>query len=81
MATLVARRNALSLGFAALFLNHTNRSGILNAGMIEGFSQKAKWLIDARFNRAELADRIRRVGHYDFNSWSVVAPNLEFLVD
>jgi len=32
--------------------------------MIEGFSQKAKWLIDARFNRAELADRIRQVGHY-----------------
>jgi DNA adenine methylase len=59
-----ARHSVLSLGFAALFLNRTNRSGILNAGIIGGFSQKAKWLIDARFNRGELADRIWRIGHY-----------------
>lgn len=54
----------LTLGFAALFLNRTNRSGILNGGVIGGFSQKGQWLMDARFNGSKLAERIRRIGHY-----------------
>lgn len=59
-----AKHGVLSLGFAALFLNRTNRSGILNGGVIGGCSQKGQWLIDARFNRSELAERIRRISHY-----------------
>jgi len=59
-----AKHDILSIGFAAFFLNRTNRSGILNGGVIGGFLQKGKWLIDARFNRKALAERIRRVGHY-----------------
>lgn len=58
------KHDTLTLGFAALFLNRTNRSGILNGGVIGGVSQTGRWLMDARFNRSELAERIRRIGHY-----------------
>lgn len=52
------------LGFAALFLNRTNRSGIIGGGVIGGKRQKAKWLIDARFTKDELTQRIRKIGRY-----------------
>jgi DNA adenine methylase len=52
------------LGFAAFFLNRTNRSGILNARPIGGLNQTGKWLIDARFNREDLANRIRLISRY-----------------
>lgn len=52
------------LGFAALFLNRTNRSGIISGGVIGGKKQDAKWLIDARFNKHELIHRIKRIGRY-----------------
>jgi DNA adenine methylase len=52
------------LGFAALFLNRTNRSGIIGGGVIGGKSQTAKWLIDARFTKDELIQRIRKIGRY-----------------
>ena len=47
------------LGFSTFYLNRTNRSGILNAGIIGGRSQSSEWGIDARFNRDELVKRIR----------------------
>ncbi|QPD06362.1 MAG: DNA methyltransferase [Candidatus Nitrospira kreftii] len=57
-------QDSLSLGFATLFLNRVNRSGILNAGVIGGLSQTGNWLIDARFNRDELIDRLYRLAQY-----------------
>lgn len=54
----------LDLGFATFFLNRTNRSGILNARPIGGLEQTGKWLIDARFNRDNLGDRIRTISRY-----------------
>lgn len=48
----------LELGFSTLFLNRTNRSGILRAGMIGGRKQNGKWLLDARFDRAAVSQRI-----------------------
>ncbi len=54
----------LELGFATFFLNRTNRSGILNAGPIGGLNQSGNWKIDARFNRKDLADKVRYVGLY-----------------
>jgi DNA adenine methylase len=48
----------LTLGFATFFLNRTNRSGILNGGIIGGRDQTGPWKIDARFNRDELIFRI-----------------------
>jgi DNA adenine methylase len=50
------------LGFAFFYLNRTNRSGIMNGGVIGGRSQEGKWGIDARFNRATLAERVRTIG-------------------
>lgn len=54
----------LELGFATFFLNRCNRSGILTARPIGGLSQNGKWKIDARFNRADLAQRVRFLGGY-----------------
>jgi DNA adenine methylase len=51
----------LELGFATFFLNRTNRSGILNGGVIGGRDQTGPWKIDARFNRAGLIDRIEAI--------------------
>ena len=56
---------SLELGFAAFYLNRTNRSGILsNAGPIGGFDQMGNYLIDARFNRQELVRRIREIAKH-----------------
>jgi DNA adenine methylase len=54
----------LNLGFATFFLNRTNRSGILEAGVIGGKMQTGKWKIDARYNRAELISRIKAIGEF-----------------
>jgi DNA adenine methylase len=51
----------LRLGFATFFLNRTNRSGILNGGVIGGRDQTGPWKIDARFNRDELIFRIESI--------------------
>jgi DNA adenine methylase len=51
----------LALGFAMFFLNRTNRSGILNAGVIGGRDQSGPWKMDARYNAAELARRIAAI--------------------
>lgn len=52
----------LTLGFATFFLNRTNRSGILSARPIGGLDQTGNWLIDARFNKLDLARRIEDLG-------------------
>jgi DNA adenine methylase len=51
----------LTVGFATFFLNRTNRSGILNGGIIGGRDQTGPWKIDARFNREELIYRIEAI--------------------
>lgn len=51
----------LRLGFAMFFLNRTNRSGILNGGIIGGRDQTGPWKIDARYNAPELVHRIESV--------------------
>jgi len=55
-------RDPLALGFAFFYLNRTNRSGVLHAGVIGGKAQAGTYRIDARFNRVELARRIRELG-------------------
>jgi len=49
------------LGFATFFLNRTNRSGILNGGVIGGRDQTGPWKIDARYNAEELIFRIESI--------------------
>lgn len=53
------KANLLDLGFSTFYLNRTNRSGIINGGVIGGNDQKGNYLIDCRFNKIELIDRIR----------------------
>lgn len=53
------------LAFSTFFLNRTNRSGVIKgAGVIGGLSQTGNYKIDCRFNREELARRIRRIAKY-----------------
>lgn len=53
--------DCLNLGFSFFFLNRTNRSGILNGGVIGGRDQTGKWKIDARFNKSDLISRIEKI--------------------
>ena len=54
----------LELGFSTFFLNRTNRSGIIKGGVIGGNDQTGNYLIDARFNKADLVARIERIADY-----------------
>ena len=51
-------------GFATFFMNRTNRSGILKGGVIGGKHQSGRYKLDARFNKENLAKRIRNVAQY-----------------
>ena len=51
----------LELGLATFFLNRTNRSGILSGGVLGGKEQKGAYLLDCRFNKRDLIQRIRAV--------------------
>ena len=58
------KTDLLSLGFSTFFLNRTNRSGILNGGVIGGKEQTGNFKIDARYNKRDLIERIERVAGY-----------------
>lgn len=58
------KHSLLKVGFSTFFLNRTNRSGILNAGIIGGRQQTGKWKIDARYNKSVLINRIERIALY-----------------
>ncbi|MFZ6771751.1 DNA adenine methylase [Undibacterium sp. SXout7W] len=45
-------------GFATLFMNRTNRSGILKAGVIGGKKQEGAYKLDARFKKDVISARI-----------------------
>ncbi|AVD56243.1 MULTISPECIES: DNA adenine methylase [Heyndrickxia] len=51
----------LTLGFSTLFLNRTNRSGIIKAGVIGGKEQKGAYKLDCRFNKSDLIRKIRAI--------------------
>jgi DNA adenine methylase len=58
----------LTIGFSTFFLNRTNRSGIIDkAGPIGGLQQKGKYLIDCRFNKYDLIERILKISNYRKN--------------
>lgn len=60
-----ARYSMLSRGFATFFLNRCNRSGIIaTGGPIGGLRQEGAWKIDARLNREQLGQRIRKIAMY-----------------
>lgn len=57
----------LEHGFATFYLNRTNRSGILKAGVIGGKAQKGIYKLDARFNKERLSNLIKRISAYADN--------------
>lgn len=56
--------SSLELAFATFFLNRTNRSGILKAGVIGGKHQAGEWKLDVRFNKKDLISRIQKIASY-----------------
>ncbi|MCL2605858.1 MAG: DNA adenine methylase [Coriobacteriia bacterium] len=57
----VSARDRLELGFATFFLNRTNRSGIIKAGVIGGKSQNGEYKLDARYNKETLVEKIETI--------------------
>lgn len=51
----------LKLGFATFFLNRTNRSGIIKAGVIGGLDQQGNYKLDCRFNKERLIEQITAI--------------------
>lgn len=62
----LARKNmglSIELAFATLFLNRTNRSGIISGGPVGGLKQTQKVQIYARFNKKTLIQKITKIAH------------------
>lgn len=51
-------------GFATLFMNRTNRSGVLKGGVIGGLSQAGAYKLDARFKKDVLTKRIEKIAQF-----------------
>lgn len=58
------KADLLELGFSTFYLNRTNRSGIINAGVIGGIEQKGNYLMDCRFNKIELIQKIKNIANF-----------------
>ncbi|CAL2111096.1 DNA adenine methylase [Tenacibaculum sp. 190130A14a] len=54
----------LELGFSTFFLNRTNRSGIIKAGVIGGIHQSGDWKMNVRFNKVDLLNRIEKIAQF-----------------
>jgi DNA adenine methylase len=54
----------LELAFSTFFLNRTNRSGIIGAGVIGGKNQGGAWKLDARYNKPDLIRRIKKIARH-----------------
>ena len=52
------------LGFAGFYQNRTNRSGIINGGVIGGLKQEGNYKLDARFNKEKLIGRIEVISNF-----------------
>lgn len=59
--------NLLEIGFSTLFLNRTNRSGILKAGVIGGLNQTGNYKLDCRFNKEAIITKIQNIAKFKNN--------------
>ena len=71
----------LELGFSTLFLNRTNRSGILRAGMVGGRAQKGEWTLKARYNKAVIIQRLAAMHAFGSKVSLECTDAIEFLSD
>lgn len=56
-----SKASLVEKGFATLFMNRTNRSGILKAGVIGGKNQDGNYKLDARFKKDVVTARILEI--------------------
>jgi DNA adenine methylase len=75
--------DVVSDGFAALFLNRVNFSGIIKGGPIGGLSQSGVYKIDCRFNKDEISKRIEtiallqdRIELYNYDATELITVHL-----
>lgn len=54
----------LELGFATLFLNRTNVSGVIKGGIVGGQDQHGNYKMDARFNKETLISKVNNIAEY-----------------
>ncbi len=52
------------LAFATLFLNRTNRSGIIEGGPIGGMNQSGFWNVKARFTKNTIIERLEKIKEF-----------------
>lgn len=52
------------LAFATLFLNRTNRSGVIEGGPIGGIEQSGYWNIKARFTKNTIITRLEKIKEF-----------------
>lgn len=60
----LAEKSIVQIGFAGLFLNRTNFSGILKANPLGGMEQKSPYKIDCRFNKQKIISSIRKLSMF-----------------
>lgn len=70
----------IELAFSTFFLNRTNRSGILNGGVIGGKEQNGKTKLNCRFNRSELVERMYSIAEKKDQVQIFNMDAIEFLV-
>ncbi|ENM2830045.1 DNA adenine methylase [Vibrio cholerae] len=70
----VNEKDVLLLGFATFFLNRTNRSGIIKAGVIGGIEQTGNYLLDCRYQKDTLIAKIKAIAA---RSDDIVLTNLD----
>ncbi len=68
------RSSLLERGFSTLFLNRTNRSGIIGGGAIGGLLQEGNYKLDCRFNKERIIAQIRAIAAFKD---SIVLSNLD----
>ena len=55
--------NLLDVGFSTLFLNRTNRSGVIKAGVIGGKNQSGDYKIDCRFKKDDIINKVIQISN------------------
>jgi DNA adenine methylase len=77
--------DVLSDGFATLFLNRVNFSGVINGGPIGGLTQSGTYKLDCRFNKEEIKKKITdiallkdRISLYNCDASDLIMNRLKF---
>jgi len=63
-AIYASTKSKRKLAFATLFLNRTNRSGIMNGGPIGGTDQSGTWKVNALFTKKTIIDRLEKIKEF-----------------